>query len=132
MVKRIYIAAPWEDRALVPAIAATLEKKGYVITHKWWIFEGEEEDVTWGFKQECARLDVRGVQTADAVLLLNSKKSEGKATEQGIAIAFGIPIIIIGDKSKRCNIFQTLDSFIWVNNLQEALQKLEDIHGGRA
>lgn len=125
--KRVYIAAPWVDRDQVPAIVIVLESSGYTITHKWWVFEGEEEEVSWEFKQLCARLDVDGVRTADAVLLLNSSKSEGKATEQGLALAYGIPIVVIGDKAKRCNIFQTLPVFHWVNDLQSALVKLGEL-----
>lgn len=114
MSKRVYVAAPWEDRKGAAVISNILEAAGFKITHKWWAWEGEEENASWEFKQECAALDVRGVRTADVVVLLNSKKSEGKATEQGLAMAYGIPIVVIGDKSKRCNIFQTLDCFHWL------------------
>ncbi len=132
MAKRVYVAAPWIHRHLAAEISDTLESRGYVITHKWWIFEGEEEDASWEFKQECAKQDQRGVRTADVVILLNSAKSEGKATEQGLALAYGIPVIVIGDKSDRCNIFQTLPLFHWVDGLGPALDILEEVAiGGR-
>lgn len=139
MNKRIYIAAPWKDRAMAPMLSSFLEEAGYTITHKWWIFEGEEENTAWEFKKLCATLDVRGVRTADAVVLLNSQKSEGKATEQGLALAYGIPVIVIGNKAQRSNIFQTMDSFHWVPgetdgeyfvvNEGDVLAKLKEVLG---
>lgn len=125
MSTRIYVAAPWADREKIPSIAQSVEALGLTITHKWWEFEGEEEDTTWEFKQVCAAKDIKGVRTADIVLLLNSEKSEGKAIEQGLAIAYGIPILCVGDMSKRMNIFQTLDNYVWVETVEQALQVLQ-------
>lgn len=123
--KRIYIAAPWIERETMPAIAKQVEARGWNITHKWWEFEGEEEDTSWEFKQLCAAKDIRAVRTADVVLLINSVKSEGKAVEQGIALAYGIPIVIVGDKTKRMNLFQTLNDYWWVKTVDEALHILD-------
>lgn len=124
---RIYVAGPWNDRHRVATIADGLESFGYHITHKWWVFEEEEENTSWDFKQTCARQDMEGVRTADAVVLLNTMKSEGKATEQGLALAYGIPIIIYGEKEARCNIFQTLPIFHWVSKPNDILTKLKEI-----
>lgn len=128
MNKRIYIAAPWVERQNVPVIAEKLEDNGYTITHKWWLFEGEEEDTSEGFRRKCAKQDVWGVRTADAVLLINSAKSEGKAVEQGLAIAYGLPIVTIGVRggvSK--NVFHYMNNYIWVDTLAEALLELEEL-----
>lgn len=124
---RIYVAAPWKDRNLAANIAADLEYCGYIITQKWWIFEGEEENTSWDFKKLCATLDAAGVRTADAVVMLNTQKSEGKAVEMGLAIAYQIPIVIIGDKEKRGNIFQTMDCCHWVPDVTTALKTLEKL-----
>jgi nucleoside 2-deoxyribosyltransferase len=124
---RVYVAAPWLDRASAAEVATILECNGYHITHKWWIFEGAEEDTSWEFKQICARQDMEGVRTADVVVLLNTQKSEGKATEQGMAIAYGIPIIVLGDKNLRCNIFQTMPCFHWVDGTLALQAKLKEI-----
>lgn len=133
MSKRIYIAAPWASRSDVPPIAKLLEQAGHVITHKWW--EKEEDDAdeskeTYAdsrldFLCECAIEDMRGVRTADAVLLINSSKSEGKAVEQGLALAYGVPIIAVGVRGVLSkNVFHYLPDYTWVANINDALQVL--------
>lgn len=125
---KIYLAAPWVDRNAMPECASLLEKDGHTITHKWWAVEAapynERTDLQ---RQGHALQDVNGVAEADVVLLVNSGKSEGKAVEQGIAIALGIPIIgigIAGEHSK--NIFHWLSIYTWVKTFHEAQELLLD------
>jgi nucleoside 2-deoxyribosyltransferase len=126
---RIYIAAPWVDRELAIKLAERLEAKGHTITHKWWEFENKNEGqhlesyleaYSHDYLRSCAIDDVNGVKNADKVVLLDTKKSEGKAVEQGIAIALGIPIIAVGRiGSQSMNVFHHLDNYTWVNDATE-------------
>jgi hypothetical protein len=68
-------------------------------------------------------LDKRGVKMADVLLLINSAKSEGKAVEQGLAIAYGIPIIAVGVRGVLSkNVFHYLDDYTWTQSVDDALK----------
>lgn len=125
MINRIYVAGPWIDREKVIPIADKLESLGYTITHKWWEYEGKNQnDETPEFLRECAVSDVNGVATADVVLVYNSAKSEGKAVEQGLAIALKVPIVCInpGEIKPSSNIFHYLPVYTHVKTIEEALE----------
>lgn len=70
-----------------------------------------------------ARMDMFDVIRADVVLVLNLAKSEGKAVEQGIALAREIPIIVVG--LDRFNVFQYLPQYTFVKTVEEAIQLLK-------
>src|SRR4051812_46832431 len=101
-MKLVYIAAPWVDKALMDPIARKLETKGYVVTHKWWLTEDLGPKAEGGHQDHELRAqayaDREGVLNAETLILINTSKSEGKAVEQGIALASGIPIIAIGKR----------------------------------
>lgn len=129
-MKLIYIAAPWVDKDLMPAIAAQFEAKGHEITWKWW----ETDDIPEGEGRDAVKLeeqavnDMNGVIDSDVVVLINSKKSEGKAVEQGIAIACGLPIIAVGKRGDgtSLNVFHYLsDWYTWVSTVEEAIDACE-------
>src|SRR5215213_5765392 len=94
---RIYIAGPWAHRGDMPGISEMFEKAGHEITWKWWNTpdipenENRNEELT---KQ--AFNDKRGVEECQILVLINSAKSEGKAFEQGLAVAKRKPIIAVG------------------------------------
>lgn len=124
---KLYICAPWMDRDNLPAIAAKFEAAGHEITWKWWatddIAEGEDNHVSL---REQALHDYYGVTDCDTLILLNTKKSEGKAVEQGIALANLIPIIAIGKRGDgtSMNVFHYLEDYTWVETVEEALKCL--------
>lgn len=93
---------------------------GHSITEKWWdhrnVPQAEEHAEELA---EQAKRDWRGVDFADALVLLNLEKSEGKSVETGIALAMEIPIIGIGERGS--NVFQYLAQFQWVATVSEAL-----------
>lgn len=126
MSNRIYLAAPWIDRELMEDRAKKFEALGFTITHKWWRYEGAgEEHEKLEFLRQCAIDDVNGVATADVVLVYNTSKSEGKAVEQGIAIAKQIPIFIIGKRGEVSkNVFHYLPLYVWVATEEEALEAI--------
>lgn len=127
---RIYIAAPWIEKAQMSDISARIENAGHQITYKWWDVEDTpESDLTLPILREQATNDVLGVRNADILVVLNTAKSEGKALEQGIAIAGNKPIIIVGRRGEFSkNVFHYLDNYRWVVDVDSALAVLETCH----
>lgn len=129
----IYVAAPIKGKELAIEAAAALEAEGHSITHKWWNVEfvGAEGLLSADALAMYAHQDVVGVREADAVLLINSHKSEGKAVEQGIAIERDIPIITIGKRGEHSNnVFHYLSNYRWVETLPEAIKVIADLEWG--
>lgn len=116
----MYIAAPWTHRFEARNAATQVISAGYTITWDWWNHECGDEDSKR--LAELARKDYGGVCSADKLLLLNYEKSEGKAVEQGIALAEGIPIVGVGKHPT--NIFQNLPTYTWVDTVEEAIDVL--------
>ena len=103
---RVYVAAPWTRKSDARTAALILEQYGFTITVPWW-----DHHETHNPKElhEQATADFDGVVGADALVLLNLEMSEGKAVETGIAIASGIPVFVVGDKT---NVFHNLDGAV--------------------
>jgi hypothetical protein len=124
---KVYIAAPWRDRHLMPDIAKQVEEiAGCRITHRWWEVENTPEgERNIAVLREQAEKDVMGVLSAQVVLVMNTAKSEGKAVEQGLAIGAGVPIVVVGKRGELSqNVFHYLPAYKWVDTLEEALVKL--------
>lgn len=124
---KVYLAGPWVDRAAMPELARRLEQDGHSITERWWEHEEplsfpEESPEYHAAMEDRAVADFIGVIKADAVVVLNSSKSEGKAVEQGVAHAQMKPVVIIG---QRTNIFHYLPSTQAVPDIEGALEKLK-------
>lgn len=90
---RIYVAAPWTHKADAKRFAETLEAAGHTITKKWWEHREVPGYLTADIPaserielEQQAKEDFEGVLTAEAFVLLNLEKSEGKAVETGMAI----------------------------------------------
>ena len=123
---KVYIAARWVEREKMPEIAEELEVRGHSITHEWWKFEALESNPEK--MKEFGQQDVMGVFKSDLVLLINSGKSEGKAVEQGLAIALGRPIVAVGKRGEHSqNVFHYLEDYRWVENLEQAYETIERI-----
>ena len=116
---RVYVAAPWTHRNEARRVAGLVEASGHTITWPWWVHEAGDEE--YGRLALLARHDINGVVTADALLLLNIERSEGKAVEQGIAIMEGVPIFGVG---RPTNIFQHLSVYEWFDTVREAIANL--------
>ncbi len=125
----IYLAGPWVHRGDMLGIASSIESLGHSITWKWW----ETEEVKEGtgrddFLKGQALSDLNGVRSADLVVVINSAKSEGKSFEQGVAIALGKPIIIVGNRGTvSANVFHYLPQFRWVETIDGMLETLKTI-----
>jgi nucleoside 2-deoxyribosyltransferase len=120
---RIYLAAPWAHREDMPTISEQLEAAGHYITWKWWETPDlKEGSIFDGELMKQAGKDMQGVIDADVLVVLNSAKSEGKAVEQGLAIAYKKPIIAVGklgDGTAK-NVFHYLPNYRWVETVDEA------------
>jgi hypothetical protein len=120
--KRVYVAGPWLERWDAKAIADKFKEAGFTITREWWY---DDEERPGHDPAVCALLDWEGVQTADCVVVLNTIKSEGKAVEQGLALAHDVPICLIGRTIN--NIFQNMYIIEKVDSVDEALKWAESI-----
>lgn len=120
---RVYLAAPWLDRGQMEPIATLLEDHGFELTHKWWNVEDlAESQRTAALLAEQAINDFVGVHHADFLLVINSSKSEGKAVEQGVALAKGIPIFIVGERgAMSANVFHYMENYRWHPTVESAI-----------
>lgn len=120
---KVYLAAPWVKREWVRIWAGSFEDRGIEITHKWWEMEGEFDDAPR--MRACAEKDINGVLAADVLVLYDAAKSEGKAVEQGIALAFDKPIVALGTLGANSqNVFHHLDNYIWVDHPDKVWDEL--------
>src|SRR3990167_9667545 len=124
MQLRVYIAAPFPRKKEARAAKALLEKEGFIVTSRWIDLHGDVDKLdpsVQSYLEEQSLNDVEDVFDADVLVLLNIEKSEGKATECGLALAEGIPVILVGE---RTNIFHWLPVITKVYDLVEAVEKL--------
>lgn len=126
----VYIAAPWAERDRAREAGELVEAAGHYITRKWWDHEAasgqhasEVDETHAQLLKEQAREDMFGVVTADALIVLNLSKSEGKAVETGIALmSDGLHhLVLVGP---RTNIFHYLPCWDIVETIEEAIEAL--------
>ena len=121
----IYVAGPWLDREEVKGIADRIAKLGHKITHPWWEHEGEYDDAP--LMKAHAAQDWAGVVNAVMVVVCDFRKSEGKAVEQGIALAYGKPILMLHkDGVNNLNIFHNLGNYKHFHTEEALLDYLRD------
>lgn len=119
---KIYVAGPWKHRDSAALAAKRVRRAGHDVTSRWHDGVSEDDETLMTARQE-ALTDVFDVNRSEGMIVLNIERSEGKAVEQGLAMAKGITIVVVGE---RTNIFQSLDEhFTLVNSLDEALRVLE-------
>ncbi len=127
---RIYLAAPWVSRGpLVNDAVALIERAGHRLTERWWEHEDVNDAIgnldTMAELHSQAAKDMTGVWNAQVFIVLNAEKSEGKAVETGLALAYGTPIIVVGKPS---NIFHYLQSGVTVvPDVAAALAHIRDM-----
>ena len=93
-----YTAGPWAERDKVKMVAERLRDEGYKVNSRWLdVPEEAPEGMTdEEYQIQQANHDLKDVVAADALMYVNTGyKSEGKATELGIAIAMLKPIIVV-------------------------------------
>jgi nucleoside 2-deoxyribosyltransferase len=121
----VYIAAPYPEREAAIGIMMMLEAAGIEVTSTW--LRGLDE-----MNEEYARRDLTDVARADALVAWNppgwwEKGTGGRHVEFGYALALGMPIILIGERS---NIFHFLNTVTVVDlgddlvaHIEAAMQK---------
>ena len=123
---KLYVAGPWADRPLVNIEAQKFRDAGHTVDCRWLTLHTEvgqgnadalNEDEHQEFLREQAMNDIEDLLNSDALVVINTQKSEGKSVETGIAIAALLPIMIVG---KRTNIFHTLNMPIFATS-EEAI-----------
>jgi hypothetical protein len=132
-IMTFYTAGPWKDREQVREIAEKLRAAGYTVNSRWLEVEdvADDDPKREQYLREQAINDLEDVFKADALLYVNSRKSEGKATELGVAIASLKPIVIVGGRENNVflnlNIpaFPTIDEAItWMKAEEDAYVKM--------
>jgi nucleoside 2-deoxyribosyltransferase len=133
MSATFYTAGPWADRAQVKEVANSLRNAGYTVNSRWLdVPEVAPDGMTHEeYQIQQAINDLSDVLAADALIYVNTgTKSEGKATELGVAIGTMKPIIVIGGKAN--NIFLHLPGMPFFDSIEAAIVKfkeLEEEHG---
>ena len=115
-MRRVYVAGPWARRHTAKIVAAQV-RAGHWVTSRWHDLDAgllPADDVE-------AAHDVKDIWAADTLLLLNLEKSEGKAVETGLALAWNLRIIVVGERS---NVFHHLPHIILVDSVAAALALL--------
>jgi len=121
---KVYLACPWKNKAEAKLAKAQLEEAGLEVTSRWIELHGDKEKddpTNIPYFEEEAKHDVQDVFAADILILLNIQKSEGKAVETGLALAWGKPVILVGERS---NIFHYLP-IPRVSNLNAAIKLIQ-------
>ena len=103
-------------------MATRLTEAGFEVTSRWLRDHGDSTDPLV-LRRE-AQADWDDVKSADVLVVLNIRKSEGKATEQGLALAHGKKIIGVGLPGN--NIFHHLPHYTWVNDSVGVINTLND------
>ena len=125
----IYLAGPWARRDEVKEVRAQLQSAGFVVKSRWLDVDhvdskayGDATDDVPALQEEALR-DLEDIDDADIMVVSNLQLSEGKAVEQGIALATSMPIIVIGE---RLNVFQYLDHVTVVPDVESAIRALAE------
>lgn len=132
MSLRIYIAAPFDKKAEAGAAQDQFEAAGFEVTSNWikresslnyedlWKPENDAELIQEAFS------DVQDLTQSEIFVILNLGKSEGKATEMGIAYALGMPILLVGKRDT--NIFYWLPEVFRTDSVETAIAGLIEIN----
>lgn len=123
---KLYLAAPWADKDQMEIRSKVFEDAGHTITWKWWDTPNipESDSTQHSELRRQAENDYNGVVTSQLVVLFNTSKSEGKAVEQGVAIAHKKPIIAVGTLGDgiSLNVFHYLSTYRWEPSILEAVK----------
>lgn len=120
----VYIAAPWACREVAQIVARQVRAADIEVNSRWLYFPGDSRDPAV-LRREAFN-DYADVRAAHALLLLNLEKSEGKAVEQGLALAYGMPIVAVGSPT---NVFHHLPAYTWVTSVDTAIAALKRLDG---
>ena len=115
-----YIASKWENKPNVARLAASLERMGHVISHKWFNVEAAYmEDSSLH-----ARLDFHGVRDCSIFVALFDAEYPFRIfsntyVELGMALALGKPVFIVGKEDSNC-------LFTWLEEPDASIERFDD------
>ncbi len=119
---RIYVAASWAFITHTKSVKKQFQNAGFEVVSTW----TEQEDTADAQTlSENAQRDMDELESADAFVIFNWAKSEGKATEMGWALAAGKIVVLVG--STDGNFFYHLPQVHQTENIAEAIEYLRDM-----
>lgn len=134
---RLYTAGKWGDKDRIRQIAKTMEGRGHVITHCW--FDVEDGECSAEEMRMYADQDVKGVMTADAVLVVMDDPKyayRGSFTEIGVALGSGTPVHLFNphgaDSAATTNVFYSASGITHYDNLGTMLDKFGPVRAETA
>jgi nucleoside 2-deoxyribosyltransferase len=123
---RVYVASKFEEKERARHVMEVLWNMGHTVTHDWTnevpYAAGDPQGP--GYYRKCAEADVKGVDTADVIIVLSHPEGKGMFVEMGIAIGMGIPIIAVGPHWNA--IFYELSLVTKVGTIEAAYVMLEE------
>jgi nucleoside 2-deoxyribosyltransferase len=121
-VPKVYLAAPWVNKADATDVKARLLEAGIDVVSTWTEREDSPQEVNDEEMQRQGQLDWDEVKACDTLIILNLAKSEGKASEMGGALMAGKNVILVG--SRVGNIFYHLPEVTQVETIEQAIELL--------
>jgi len=117
---KVYLASKWEEHNHVKKYADQLRSLGHEISFPWF-----ERHLGGTPLSLCADDDFKGVAEADVCIFIFEKELpySGAMTELGLALAWDIPVLIVGEGGKR-NVFTHHTLVRHLSSFEEAIQWL--------
>lgn len=131
-MKSVYVASKFENVDAVRAVHAKLRAAGHEVAHDWTIenAEGRSGDELREYLRGCAAADYRGALTCDALILLHRPNMRGAFVEVGVALAAGVPVIVVDappDDDPACCIFFTLPRVSRAATVDDAVALVDEV-----
>jgi len=101
---RVYVAAKFEEAVRASRLMALLRIDGHRISYDWTVHTASASDAEIA---AIAHLDIEGVRTADAIVVLYHPRLKGGLVEMGGALALGIRVVVVdADPADPCIFFR--------------------------
>jgi hypothetical protein len=122
---KVYIAAPWKEKVRASAARQAFIDAGITVTSRW-------IDVHEGADPENEAIqDIQDIYDSDGMVILQYRKSEGKAFEQGLFLGLTEAsekwhkMIVVNPKGRQDNVFQYMTSvYTVVKTVDEAIAEV--------
>ena len=120
---KIYLAAPWVNQVEARQARDLFVARGITVTSGW--LDHANTDDPCELERQ-ALSDLADLESANAFVLLNLGKSEGKAFEFGYAYATDMTCVVVGPREG--NIFYHLPDVSVVETIEAAIDRLWELH----
>lgn len=111
----VYVAGPWARKNDVRAVVQRLRGAGFSVTSRWVDRPESEYECDPALMRSEAIRDIEDIDQSDVLLYLNLEKSEGKATELGMALTREMPVFVVGGTKN--NVFLHLPTVTHVESV---------------